>query len=184
MKDFVAGLRALYAPLERRIRALASACTITDVDDSGALQSVALTLLSGERLRQALRVQPYGLSAHPPAGSVGLAISVGGTRTHVLVLGGEDASRPKSLPAGACELYDSAGNYVRLTADGNIEIKASTKVTVTTPELHVTGNVTCAGDVSDHNGSMQEMREIYNGHNHGGVQGGSSNTAAPNQEMT
>lgn len=48
--------------------------------------------------------------------------------------------------------------------------------------IHSDGNASSDGQVSDANGSMQEMRGVYNGHNHTGDDGGS--TSSPRQEMT
>lgn len=46
------------------------------------------------------------------------------------------------------------------------------------------GNITSQAQVSDVNGSMQEMRDTYNTHKHTGVQTGGGTTGNPNQNMT
>lgn len=48
--------------------------------------------------------------------------------------------------------------------------------------VNVTGNVDATGDVEDANGTMDEMRTIYNGHDHSDPQGGT--VGPPNQPMT
>jgi len=199
--DIADSVRSIMRPLEHRIRSIAAACTLTGVDDSTDLQNVQITLLAGERLSNAIRNQPFGLSANPPAGAVGLAISIGGSRTHTIVFGGEDASRPKNLPTGATQLYDASGNQVLLNNDGTILIKASSKVTVQAPDtecsgnLKVDGNLTVSGtgvvagalssetSVADPVSTMQAMRTIYNGHVHPGVQAGSGSTSTTPETM-
>lgn len=47
--------------------------------------------------------------------------------------------------------------------------------------LKVTGSVEATGDVQDANGTMQEMRTIYNGHTHSDPQGGT--TGGPSAPM-
>ena len=91
-----------------------------------------------------------------------------------------------------------------------VEVIASTKVTMTTPLAEVSGNIVAAGSVvasgfattgitpvpgeakvaniratgvvEDASGTMQEMRDTYNGHDHSDPQGGT--TGGPNQPMT
>lgn len=140
-------IERMLRPLDLRIRALASNCTINLVDDTGAQQSVSVSLLSGERLNNAIRRQPFGLSANPPPGSVGLAISIGGSRTHTLVLGAENGNRPRDLPAGATRIYDDGGSYVQLNNDGTITAKAANSITLDAPTGHATGDWTFDGNV-------------------------------------
>jgi phage baseplate assembly protein V len=75
-------------------------------------------------------------------------------------------------------------------------VNASSLVQLNTPQTNtsgavasggnasVTGNITATGNVSDLNGSMQEMRDTYNTHKHTGVQTGGGTTGNPNQNMT
>ena len=65
-------------------------------------------------------------------------------------------------------------------ADNKLNIVAPFGVNVTTPEMHVTGNITAGGNITDNNGSqgssIKTLRENYNQHRHpvAGVQSGSS----------
>ncbi|MES7472754.1 hypothetical protein U6K92_12545, partial [Cutibacterium acnes] len=71
------------------------------------------------------------------------------------------------------------GDYVLLKRGRIVEVKAGARLRVDAPEaeftgnvtiagdLHVQGDTTCDGDVSDARGSMQEMRGRYNSHTHG-----------------
>jgi len=50
------------------------------------------------------------------------------------------------------------GSEIFITTDTGVTIKATL--------TKVIGDFECTGDVSDKNGSMQEMRERYNAHGH------------------
>lgn len=68
----------------------------------------------------------------------------------------------------------------------NATVNASTKTTINSPETETTGNLTvggniaAAGNVSDSAGSMQGMRDTYNGHGHPET---GSTTENPNEQM-
>ena len=87
-----------------------------------------------------------------------------------------------------------------------LTINATSAVNITTPSFNVTapsssfvgnvgiagglsmitsnggsGDINAAGQVSDHKGSMDQMRGIYDGHSHNDPQGGT--TGGPNQQM-
>jgi hypothetical protein len=53
--------------------------------------------------------------------------------------------------------------------------------------IHATETIISDADIADNGGTgnntMAKMREVYDGHNHSGVQAGSDNSSTPNQEM-
>ena len=189
-----ADLLRVLAPLQRRIRALAARATVTRVADSAASQRVQITVLAGERLDDVVRVQNFGLSAHPPAGSTALLISIGGSRTHCVVIGADHESRPRDLAPGESQHYNTWGDCVWLRESGETLIQSRTKVLVdaplteTTGDLRVAGNfevvgtstltgavtaeasISAAGEmhsdtsVSDASGDLVEMRSVFNSH--------------------
>lgn len=176
--------------LGTKLRLLVSRALVRLVDDGRQMQELQLELLDEEARGKAERFQQYGFTSVPLPGAEAIAVAVGGARSHMVVLSVDDRRhRPRDMEEGETQIYTHEGDYVRLKKGRIIEVKAGTRLRVDAPEaiytgnLHVQGNITCDNDVSDRNGSMQEMRETYNAHDHGGVQGGSSNTAAPNQEM-
>ncbi|WP_421793400.1 phage baseplate assembly protein V [Hydrocarboniphaga effusa] len=124
-------------PIIGRIRAMASRCTITRVDDGGVAQIVQVTALATDRIPESARVQMFGMSAHPPAGSTALLISIGGSRTHCVVIGADHESRPRDLLPGESQLYNQFGDFVYLRENGESHIKARSKVVVEAPEAHV-----------------------------------------------
>ena len=217
---------AAMRPLDRRIRSLASRTTITRVDDADLAQRVQVTALALERIPQAARVQMFGLTSNPPAGSTALLISIGGSRTHCVVIGADHESRPRDLLPGESQLYNQFGDFVYLTEAGETHVKARSKVVVEAPEahviastkitlqtplveatndltvggnfsvagmsqltgavstgddvtvagaLHVDGAITSDTSIADPSGTMQEMRDVFNAHEHDGAGGDVTN---------
>lgn len=189
-------LLSALAPIERRVRSMAARALITSVDDSQAVQKVQVSVLSGERLAEVLRLQGFGHTAVPPANCSALLLSLGGSRTRPVVLGADWLGRPKGLKAGESALYDAIEQIVLLRDDGTIYVKANSKVLVEAPEAEFTGNVKINGNlhivgntsgdgtghfalalssdtsVSDPNRSMQQLASTHNAHMHpisGGV---------------
>jgi phage baseplate assembly protein V len=177
-------------PIARRVRLMVGRAVVKLVSDAGALQELQLQLLADEVRSRAERFQNYGFTSVPLPGAEAVAVSVGGSRSHVVVVAVDDRRyRLKDLQPGEVAIYTDQGDRIVLKRDGQIEVVASTRVRIECPrvecsgDLHVEGSVTCDQNVSDVNGSMQEMRDIYNSHTHGGVDPGAGNTAAPGQEM-
>ncbi len=190
MTALLKAIQAAQRPLHRRLRALASRATIARVDDAPQLQQVQVTVMAGERLTGVQRLQYFGHSAVPPAGSTCLLVSIAGSRTHCIVIGGEHESRPRDLEPGESQVYNAAGDHIWLKANGEIAVKASLKVTIDSPLVHCTGELTAAGRihsataVEDPLGTIQEMRERYNTHGHTNVQNGGGTSGPTNQAMT
>ncbi|KMQ73994.1 phage baseplate assembly protein V [Marinobacter subterrani] len=186
----------LMGPVWRRIRLLVSRGVLKLVDDSLKLQGVQVSLLGGEPA-WAERFQEYGYTSHPHPGAEAIVAAVGGARAHLVALSVDDRRyRPKGLAAGEVCLYTDEGDEIRFKRGKIIAVKAgsklevtapeavfncSTSVTLNTPKVIATGDIEAAGQVRDATGTMQGMRDTYNGHNHGGDSGGTTST--PNQEM-
>ena len=169
-------IRRLTAPFERRLRALVTRGRVTLVDDSQGLQVLQVTALAGERLSRVQRVQNFGLSSHPPKGSTAVVLTVGGSRSHSIVIAVEDPqSRPENLEAGESMVYDQAGNFVHIKAN-EIHVKHASKVTVEAPEVELTGNLTVAGTITG--GAVQTAAGVdLDGHTHPGDSGGTTGAA-------
>lgn len=156
------------------LRNLIGRALLALVDDARKMQEVQVELLDGESRAVAERFQDYGFTSVPEEGAEAIALAVGGSRSHMVVVAVDDRRyRKRDLKPGEVSVYSRFGDYVLLREDGTIEVKASGKVLVDAPEVEMTGNltvagnITCAGQVSDAAGSMQEMRDRYNAHQHG-----------------
>lgn len=92
---------------------------IEKATETGGLQYVTGRGLFGERFEEVLRAEPHGFASSPPAGSVGLALPIGGRRDQIAVFGVEHpAHRPAGLNSGESVLYDAKGQVVFLKQDG------------------------------------------------------------------
>jgi phage baseplate assembly protein V len=175
------------ASLHRRLGLVVSRAIVKLVDDAAKLQGLQVVLLDGEARATVERFQQYGVTSVPFAEAEAIALAVGGSRSHLVVLAVDDRRyRMKGMAPGEVALYTDEGDYVLLKRGRIVEVKAGTKLRVDAPDAEFTGNlqvagdITCAGNVSDAAGSMQEMRDTYNGHTHAET---GSNTQAPTQEM-
>lgn len=187
----------LLSPLWRRLRLLISRAVVTRTDSAKGLQILQLDLLRDET-REVEHMEPYGFTARPLQGAEAVAAAVGGARGHLVALVATDRRyRKRNLAKGEVALYTDEGDelvfnrgrIVRLNAGSAVEvtapqvtITASTSITLATPDVFATGNIKAQGDISDGTGSMQSMRDTYNGHDHPGDSGGTTNR--PNQEMS
>lgn len=199
-------MRGLIEGLARRISFLITKTLLVSLDDSGAIQKLVLDALKDERRSNVDRFQEFGFSSNPPAGAEVIMLSLGGSRSHNVAIASEHReSRPKNLSPGEAMIYNEAGDYVKLKADGTIEIKCSTKVRIDSPLVEMTGNLSVTGSisgasavitgavvagsvaaatvtggtVSDGSGSVGSLRTAYNSHTHGGVTTGGGSTGGP-----
>lgn len=196
MSDQARVFQRVMGPVWRRLRLLVSRGVLALVDDSLKLQSVQVRLLGGEPA-WAERFQQYGYTSHPHSGAEAVVAAVGGARAHLVALSVDDRRyRPKGLEAGEVCLYTDEGDELRfkrgrliaVTAGSKLEVTApeavfncSASVTLNTPKVIATGDIEAAGQIRDGVGTMQGMRDTYNGHDHPGDSGGT--TGAPNQGM-
>lgn len=95
-------------------------------------------------------------------------------------------------PAQFIEFADGA---INITSPNPVNIKCSTAniiapdgVNVTTPDMHVSGNITAGGNITDNNGtqgaSLKALRDAYDKHKHQvtGVQSGSATVISQNTD--
>lgn len=172
------------ATLSRRIMLMLARGVLRQVRDGDKLQVLQATFLEGETRAQLERVQQYGFTGHPHPGAEVVSLFLGGNRDHGLVIAVDDRRyRLAGLAQGEVALYDDLGQRVHLTRAGIVIDGVGQPVSfVNAPTVTMDGDLQVAGDVSDKNGSMQEMRGTYNGHDHQGDSGGK--TSDPNQQMT
>ncbi|MEE9357460.1 phage baseplate assembly protein V [Candidatus Vondammii sp. HM_W22] len=130
-------MRRLLAPLTRRLRIMVSRAVINLVNDGHGLQEVQITLLADETA-EVERVQEYGFTSNPQPGAEAVALAVGGSRAHTIVIATDDRRyRLKGLASGEVALYDDMGQSFILHRD-RIEV-TSPKVVINSDDIHLAG---------------------------------------------
>ncbi len=199
-------LHKTLAPIRRKITLMVSRAVLTLVDDETTLQAVQAKLLGGETLAALERFQQYGFTSVPLAGAEALSLSLGGNRSHTVIVSVDDRRyRLKGLEGGEVALYDDRGQRIHLTRKGaTINILGTLDATVTevtnlncpqtnlTGNLFVGGNLVVAGIGSGHGGPMSLQGGLTNTggdivsdgivldtHTHSDVEAGSDNTGEP-----
>jgi phage baseplate assembly protein V len=177
------------------MRLMVGRAVVRLVDDSARLQLLQVAALEGETRDNVERLQEYGFTSHPLAGAEACMVSVGGNRSHGLIIAVDDRRyRLTGLASGEVAIYDDQGQVVHLKRD-HILVRSATRVEIEAPLCHMTGDlvvdgdvdsgktITAAIDVRDQAGAktMAGMRASFNTHTHPGDSGGTTGT--PNSGM-
>jgi len=149
---------------------------IKNINDDGETMTASVEVAEGIWRDNVEVVMPYGYSAHiPEDGAMGVVISLGGDEGDMAILPvANPSTRMGGLKENEVGLYNKDGDKLVLTPGGAMNVKTGaevnittdTGVTITAKVTKVVGDLECTGDVSDKNGSMQEMRDKYNEHGH------------------
>lgn len=190
-------IQRMIDPIKRKIALTIARAVVKIIDDGKALQRMQIEILKGELRDSVERFQDYGFTSHPHEGSEAVVGFLGGDRAHGIILKVDDRRyRLKALEKGEVAMYSDEGDKIVLKRNGQILVKAGTKVTVEAPDAEFTGNVEIKGhlhvegdirgdqDIEDEDGTMGEMRTIFNIHNHNENGDGGGITDEPNQQMS
>lgn len=204
-------LGRLIGPLKRRILLLVARGVVELVNDGLKVQGLQVSLLAEELRDGVERFQEYGFTSHPHPGAEAVVVFQGGDRSHGLAIAVDDRRyRLKGLAAGEVALYTDEGDRAHFKRNGEMDVVAGAKVTITAPEVEViastqvtvtsplvvlsgnlevggvatvTGALSSATSISDPTGTMAAMRATYNAHTHPENGDGGGTTSPPNQPM-
>ncbi len=177
----------LLRPIKNRITLMVSRAVLVMVDDETTLQQLQARILGEELLDELERFQQYGFTSVPHPGAEAITLSVGGHRSHTVVINVDDRRyRLKGLKAGEVALYTDEGDYIHFQRDRIVSIHAGNKIVFDTPMAEFAGIIRAAKDIvdqteSDNEQTVRGMREVYNIHKHPGDSGGT--TDKPDQEQ-
>lgn len=150
------------------------------VNDATKMQALQVTIMAGQTPDDVEHFQHYGFTSVPKTGAEGIALAIGGSTGHTVVINVDDRRfRLKALQGGEVALYDDLGHKVHLTRDGividgagqDIRFINAPTVRVET-NLHVVGAITATGDITAGAISLQT-------HRHSGVTAGGAQTGTP-----
>lgn len=196
-QQLLKAINKLLQPIERRNKLLITRGIVKLVNSELKMQALQVKAL-GQVLDNVEHFEPYGFTSHPHENAETILASLGGHRGHTVAVCVADRNfRLKNTVQGEVAIYTDEGDVIHFKRNNiidinsaatinvtapNVNINASTKVTLTTPDCEITGNLNVGGDivsagqVSDGVGSMADMRIVYNGHTHVGDSGGSTGT--------
>jgi phage baseplate assembly protein V len=164
--DMFKTIKKMTQPLADRAALSIARAILRVVDDTMPIQAVQADLLSGETRDRVERMQEYGFTSVPLPGCRGIALFVGGDRSHGAVIATEDNRyRKKGLNAGEVAIYTDEGDSIYLRRGRIIQITAANGVVVNAPAVTVASGDVIASGIS-----------LVN-HVHPGCQGGT--TGAP-----
>ncbi|MBF7683905.1 phage baseplate assembly protein [Acinetobacter sp. B5B] len=115
---------------------------------------------AGEVLQDTEHYQQVGFCSHIPQGSKVVVLPLHGKTSRSVVIATQGGAITVDVASGETCIYDQFGHSVWLKKDGT----------------HIKGDLFVDGQIKDKTGTMQQIREIYNNHNHG-------NSPVPNQKM-
>jgi phage baseplate assembly protein V len=142
--------------LAARVRGMISRAVVSLVNDALKMQALQVTMMAGQTPDDAEHFQHYGFTSVPLPGAEGIALAVGGSTGHTVVINVDDRRyRIKPMPGGEVCLYDDLEHKVHLTRDGIVIDGAGQIVRITnTPltkvesDMQVTGNLQVDGDTA------------------------------------
>jgi len=127
------------APMRRRLGFMISKGIVTLVDPDTLLQTLQMTLNSGEVIDNISHFEPYGFTSHPLKGLEGVVLFPHGDRQHGLCIqvGGRNY-RLQGLAEGEVALstdegdviHLKRGNKILINSASHVEIVAATKITL------------------------------------------------------
>jgi phage baseplate assembly protein V len=159
------------AKLWRRMQLVVGRGRITTTKDSGPVQMAQVQIGQLETRDNTPRVAEYGFTSHPLPGCHGVMIFVGGDRSNgVIVATNDQNARLKDLKPGEVAIYDDQGQSIWLKRTGievdgaglpikifntpTVRVEASTSVTLDTPLVHCTHDLTVDGLLTTLNFTM------------------------------
>jgi len=189
-------MKNTVALLQRGLSRLWSRVVVQRLINSTASQQVDISLVAGETKNGMEYLEPYGFTSAAHSGAEGVALFLGGDRSHGVVINVADRRyRLKGLKEGEVALYTDEGDRVVLKRGRVIEVTTDTlilhaknKVVLDTPRVETSGEITAEksivsqSEIQDKAGSMSTMRIQHNTHDHKGDSGGV--TGKPNQPMS
>lgn len=114
----------LLGRLRRRIQLLVQRARVNAINSGAELQLVQIKVGRDEVLHDVDHVEPYGFTSRAQVGSEAVLASLGGSRTHaVVLLVGDRRYRLTGLAAGEVALHDDQDQEIILRRD-KIEINA------------------------------------------------------------
>lgn len=150
--------------------------TVALASAGSMLQTLQMRLTAGEVKDDLEHFEPYGFTSHPKPGAEGVALFLGGDRSHgVVVCVADRRFRLKELQPGEVALYTDEGDTFVFKRGRIVEldtmtlkVKAGTAVEFDTPLIKATGRIESAGDQVA--AGISQIQHVHDGITRGGAQ--------------
>lgn len=120
----IEAVKKIVAPLSRRVTLIVSRCVLNLIDDSTPTQKAQVEFFTDEVFDDGEVWQHFGFSSHPPKGTEGVALFLGGERQSPLIVATENKDkRPLNLEEGETCVYSSSGDTFSLKNSNTAELK-------------------------------------------------------------
>lgn len=148
-RNAIRQLGKLTRPLRTRVALMVGRGVVTRSDDTFKFQEVQLQELKDEVLDHIERIQNYGITSRPLDGAEAITLSLGGDRSHTVVIAVDDRRyRVKGLENGEVCLYTDEdqggddhrihmrrGKEIHMIAGASSIVMTPAGVTITTPSF-------------------------------------------------
>lgn len=158
---------------EGRVRGMITRAVTGPANDAPKMQTIQVELYANETPDDLEHFQPFGFTSVPHPGAEGIALAVGGSRGHTVLINVDDRRyRLKGLQGGEVALYDDLGHTIHLTRNGIVIDGGGHQVTMRNLEkLRVEASIEATGEIKDKcdepgSRSMNQMRESHIDHTH------------------
>lgn len=164
------------------------------------LQTLQMRLTAGEIKDDLEHFEPYGYTSCPKPGAEGLALFLGGDRSHgVVVCVADRRFRLKELKPGEVAIYTDEGDYIHFKRDRKIAVKtltlevdaqesvafttkafsvaATEGVSFTTPTISASGRIISDGDQVA--AGISQVNHVHDGITRGDAQSNKPVADAP-----
>ncbi|MDG4475444.1 phage baseplate assembly protein domain-containing protein [Thiovibrio frasassiensis] len=165
----------------------------------GVIKRFSASGRAGETFTDREVFQHYGYTSRPLPGAEGIADKDG---NHIVLVASDDRRYRIPIEEGEVALYDDQGMVIHLKRGKEVHIYGCDKLTadvgaeakITAPVATVVAATSCQVtspiiNLGGDRGSLRSLIDerflaLFNGHNHGGIQPGSGNSAGPNTTLT
>lgn len=136
--DLSGDIAAALQLVERRRSGMVRRVIVKQSDDTKEVRTLQVSGIAKQVNSGVEHLEPFGFSSNPPEGAEALKIEVGGSPAHPLILVAFDRRyRIKNLQPGEAIVFNQWGDYIKFSQDRHIRVVADTAVDVTAPNVNI-----------------------------------------------
>ena len=138
------------APIKRRVQLMVGRAVIAASKDDQKIQTLQVQILKDEVQEGIQNFQHFGFRSNAPRGSEAIIVAVGGNRENSVCIATVNRDSKADLPnlqEGESVAFSKGGTLVHFKLNGEVFVKADTKVEVEAPSATFSGDVEIAGNL-------------------------------------